>query len=602
MTDAGHTYRVRVLPREAAIELALDLPAGAHRLDTVTWVPGAYAFLRYGRDVVDVRASGARSGRPLAVRRDGLAGFQVAASDEPVRVTARASMADPAWAELAGYVASEHAVVHATRFLRAASVPGPVRVTWEAPPGWALHHPGGSVRESVTGDGVDAPRVETHLYPSFAALLDTPVVFGAHTRREREERDEGRPVAFHHVFLDRAVGMDTELDAFVDDVQKLARACRDLFGGFPFDDYTFVWSFDPRAHWGLEHAHATLVGVGPLALVEPEARFAALRVAVHELVHAWNVCRLKPRALVDADLAAGSFPDELWIAEGFTRYYELVLTARAGLTSPARVLSNLANYWRALTARPGYRRASLVDSSHATFSNHHRFPNAANVAIDYYDGGMLAAFELDAHLRARPDAPASLDAAFRALWASHGESPTGYDQADAVAAFGRFGDDAAALARRVSETPGGLDTPAALRALGLVVELADVPTAGLVLDADRVVHVLEGGPAAAAGICPDDRLVLADGVAFKPEGFAWLVRHRAAFDVVVRRGDLQLARRIAPGLRPDLVRLRLPAEPAAAAVRARLAAWLGAAAEELPAGVDLPLTFYDNFHGTERVT
>jgi predicted metalloprotease with PDZ domain len=41
------------------------------RLATPTWVPGAYALLKYARDVIEVHATDVDSGAELAVARDG---------------------------------------------------------------------------------------------------------------------------------------------------------------------------------------------------------------------------------------------------------------------------------------------------------------------------------------------------------------------------------------------------------------------------------------------------------------------------------------------------------------------------------------------------
>ena len=575
MSDVTHAYRLTLVPHAARLEGELLLPAGAHLLETVSWVPGAYAFMRYGRDLVDVRAEDAETGTPLAVVREGWTGYRVATAERAVRVRFRVAMADVAWGELAGYVSLEHAVVHATRVPHVRALGGAVRVEWIVPADWAMHHPAGAAAEGS----------HTFVYPSFAAWLDLPVVAGAFTERTRKEGS----TTFHHVFLERAVGMDTELDAFVDDVQKLARVTGEVFGSFPFAEYTFVWSFDSRMHWGLEHANSTLVGVGPLCLVDPEARFSALRVAAHELVHAWNVCRLKPAALVNVDLVAGGFPGELWVAEGFTRYYEFLLTARAGFCSAERFFANVVNYHRGTTTRPGYERTTPLDSSQATFLNHHRYPNAANTMIDYYDAGMLVAFDVDAYLRCRQG---TLDTGFRALYTQFGTSASGYTHDDVCSVFAELG--AEALIRTEVETAGALSTVERLRELGFTCDVTAVPTLGVVLDGERIVHVLEGSGAEAAGLHCDDRIVAHDGLAFSATGLAWLIAHRTSLELTVRRGDRQHVRIATLGTRREITRLVFEG---GTEHEARLTAWLGSC----PAvGTEISLRPYDNFHGTER--
>ncbi len=552
-------YHLTLVPQGARLEGELRLPPGEHLLETATWVPGAYAFLRYGRDLCNVHTSDGPA------KRVGYTGFQVAHD----RVKFTAILADPTWTELAGSVTSEYAIVHATRlpFVRALQ-DQPVRVHLTLPPGWSLHVPGGLPIE----DGVLT-------FPSFAAFFDTPLVCGAYVEVVRDEPG----AQFHHVCVERAVGQETELANFVDDMQKLVRVTQDALGPYPFTHYTFVWGFDPRAEWGLEHANATLVGVGPLALVDPDARFGALRVGVHELVHAWNVCRLKPAALTKPDLVEGSFPGELWIAEGFTRYYEFLLMVRAGLCTPARFFSNIARYHQAVTERPAYVFTSPQDSSLATFVNHTRYPNSPNSGVDYYALGMLVAFDLDAQLQAKGS---SLDVVFRELYARYLDA--GYTHEQACALFAEYGVDAASEASHAA----ALTTLAQLEQLGFSITHKDRPALGAVLDGERFVHVLTGSAAEAAGLHPDDRLIAHDGNTFNAKALTWLIANREEFEVVIRRGGHLHTKRVRPQPHRELHTLNY-----SGATAALLEQWLGA---PLAAG-EVSLEHYDTFHGVERL-
>ena len=553
-------YHLTLVPHASRIEGELRLPPGTHRLESATWVPGAYAFLRYGRDLCDVRGADGR-----LLERVGYTGF--ADAEDTVRFTA--ILADPAWTELAGTITSEYAIVHATRlpFVRALQ-DQPVRVRITLPAGWSLHVPG------------NVPCAEGVLtFANFAAFFDTPLICGAFAEVVRDEDS----AQIHHVCVERAVGQDTELAGFVDDMQKLVRVTRAALGPYPFERYSFVWGFDPRAEWGLEHANATLVGVGPLALVDPEARFAALRVGVHEFLHAWNVCRLKPAALMELDLVDGSFPGELWIAEGFTRYYEFLLMVRAGLCTPARFFSNVARYYQAVTERPAYAFTSPLDSSRATFVNHTRYPNSPNTGVDYYALGMLVAFDLDAQLQAKGE---SLDLVFRELYTRY--LSVGYTHEQACALFAEHGVDAASEA----SSPAGLTTLHQLERLGFTISEKERPVLGVVLDGDRVVHVLAGSGAEAAGIHPDDRLIAHDGNTFDAKALAWLIAHRASFEVVIRRGAHLHTRRVQPKPKREPAAMRY----SGASVEL-LERWLGA---PLAAG-EVSLEHYDTFHGAERV-
>ncbi len=585
-TPSPLRYRVRVLGAEQALDvlLVIDDPAADLIIGTPTWVPGAYAFLKYGRDVFDVRASRGR------LTRHGFAAYHIASEPDgrtPLEISCRASAADPAWGELAGIVRHDHAVLLATRYLRPDGDDRPCRVTYEIPAGWSLHHPAG------------ARRIDDHTweYPSFAALMDSPVVAGTfevHTRTLHG-------VQFHHVFLDRAVGFDTEIGTFMDDLGKIAEQTHAIFGSFPFENYTYVFTFDPTAHWGLEHASATMIALGENALIDPEARADALRVAAHELFHAWNVCRLKPSPLGRADLSSGSFPDTLWVAEGFTRYYEFLLLVRAGVYTPEELLSNLVNYYRQLTAMPAYRRVTAVDSSRATFLNHNRYPGSVNGTVDYYDLGMLIAFDLDVALQ---QAGSALDREFARFYATFVDHADGFTQADLRSFFGAIHPAFAELIAREAERAGGLRAPESFGQLGFEVTTAQLPRAGIVLEKGEGPAIADGAyesPAARAGLAPGDVLMTVGGFPFHKKSFAWLVAHRESLAIEVRRGHRFHAFTIRPELRSDITGLRWIGDTTQAE---RLRSWLGIA--RAPAftqaeGAAIPLTSYRNFHGIQTI-
>lgn len=583
-------YRVKVLPNAHVLEVTMEVhgapPGEPLRLATPTWVPGAYGFMRYARDLSDLRATDER-GAELKVTRDGWSGFRVAgAGPGRVKVTYRAFAYDPAWGELAGLVDHEHAVLLGTRYLFPPDLGGPCRVTYEVPPDWALHHPGGAKQLDE----------RTFEYPSYPVLLDTPVVAGSFIVKSR--RAHGAD--FHFVFLDRAVGFETELDAFVDAVMKTADQCHAIFGCFPFERYSFIFTFNPTAGWGLEHAHGTMIGLSALSLVEPLDRGRAMRVCAHELFHAWNVCRLKPAALVRADLVGGAYSDGLWVAEGVTRYMEFVLCARAGFITAEDFFSNVLNYHRHLTAMPAYARTSAADSSRATFLNHNKYPGSINNTIDYYDVGMLVAFDLDAALRlATP--PGSLDAELRRFYETFISRPGGYTHEDVVRFFAERAPRLGELVAREVEGRGALSVPEWLHALGFEVQTGKVRYLGLVLKDNagpEVTNVLDDAPAAQSGIAPGDELLLLDGHPFHFKALRWLIDHRREVKVRARRGHRMLDLTLPMGERPDFIGLQWNGNDAQLE---RIRAWLGRPDFAPARGQPMPLAAFDNFHGIQLV-
>ncbi len=580
-------YRVRVLPERHQLEVEVELKqraVGPLTVQIPTWVPGAYGFMKYARDLFDLRATCLETGASLPLVREGFSGWRIDGARGAVRLDYTSGGFDPAWGELVGLVDHAYAILLGTRYLHVPEWKGAVHVDYALPQGWPLHHPGGAIQ---TGPA-------SFTYPGYGVLLDTPVVAGAFTRRTRTLHG----ATFHCVFVDEAVGFERELERFVDEVMRVSEVCHALFGSFPFEDYTYVFSFDPNAHWGLEHVHATMIGLGPDGLIDAGERTAGLRTVAHELYHAWNVCRLKPRALMDPDRVAGAFPAELWVSEGFTRYYEFLLMVRAGLSEPATFFSNLVNYLNALVQLPAWKRVSPADSSRATFLNHNRYAGAANATIDYYDVGMLMAFDLDATLRTLPS-PRTLDADFRDFYAAHVEQ--GFTQEELVAFFEARAPAAAARLARQMNTPGSLDTEALLARLGFEPRRRAAPRLGLILAKDQgpvIADVLDTLPAGNSGLAAGDELLLVQGHPFTKKRLLWCVAQGAPVTLQVRRGHRVLDFTVAPTGHSRIEELLWQGDEVQLQ---RLQSWI-ARPDFAPArGEAIPLTSHENFHGVQTL-
>ena len=570
-------------------------------LEVPTWVAGAYAFLRYGRDLYATEATSG-DGPTLHIERAGLSGFRVVAAGtgtfDTLFFSARVQARDAAWGELSGLLGPSGGIFLPTAMPVVAGWRGPVDVELHAGEGRGVLVAG--VTEKTT-------RPECMRFASFDSWLDTPIVVGSPVVVVREVRG----CRFEHVFCQKTLGFEAEIGSFIDDLVRVAEACHDLFGHFPFKRYTWIISFDPRDHWGLEHAHSTMIAIGEDALIDDEVRFCALRVAAHELFHAWNVWRLRPDAFRLASRTEGAFTDALWLCEGFTRYYEFVLLMRAGLMGPERLLENIVSFHSFHTARPAYAHTTLVDSSLATFLNHTRWPGAWNATLDYYDGGMLVAFELDALLRTRFSS--SLDELFAGFYKKY-ENKSGFDTA-AFEGFlvERFSALEGWISRKVRQ-PASLDVEGALRSLGFSVERKASVRVGVVFEpkgALVVAQVLEGSPAHAAGLCPGDEITIIDGYRATVKGFSWATQRGQSCRLFLRRGhafhevelrgrpvDEWVALRVAGSLAPAAVGLFGPCGEAGQAGQAGQAKRAAAA---WPDGHRTTISHYDNFHGTERI-
>ena len=114
---------------------------------------------------------------------------------------------------------------------------------------------------------------------------------------------------------------------------------------------------------GLEHANSTRADDEPLAHAARARDYLGwLGLVSHEFFHAWNVKRLRPVELGPFDYERrGTTRPSLWIAEGFTDYYDDLMVRRAGPRRRARSTSSeLGNVIRDLQTTPGRLAQSAV--------------------------------------------------------------------------------------------------------------------------------------------------------------------------------------------------------------------------------------------------
>ena len=583
----SYTVAIHPAQHELTIELRLTGPraVGNVHVELPTWAPGAYAFLPFARDLFNLSAIDAASGASLQVTRKGWQGWEISGGTGNIVLTYNVYAYALEYAELCGLLESDYGVLMGTRYLRPPDWTGPCSVTYNLPQGWEIHHPSGATRVEGTN---------TWNYPSYLTLLDSPVVIGRFDRIVRRVR--GTP--FYLVFIDRALGYESEIDRFAGEIAKIAEEFAEVFGKFPFADYTFILSCSPNAHWGLEHATSSVCGIGPDVFVDPAKTSFALRLCAHELFHAWNVCGLKPAPLGSPDLRDGSYTEGLWVGEGVTRYYEFLALTRTGVYTAEQFFSSMVNFYRQASAVPAFSRVTAIDSSLATFVNHRRYAGRCNNSIDYYDKGMVIAFDLDAELRLYDD---SLDRAFAAFYDRFIGAGDGYTTDDIVALLNQRKPGLGDLVRREIATTSDLSIKDQLSRLGFRVEMETIPYLGLLFResiSQTIADVPDDSPAAASGIAPGDVITSVNGFPFSAAGLKWTVKQNQRVRLEVLRGHRALSFEITPGSRTRIASLLWNGTGAQAE---RIHLWLKRPDFLPQPGQKLSLDFYENFHGIEII-
>ncbi|MGB0651556.1 MAG: M61 family peptidase, partial [Thermoplasmatota archaeon] len=300
-------------------------PEGERTFRMAAWVPGSYKIRDFGRHVQDLTAT--VGGRKRAVRQTGKDAWMVTGTkDQEVELTF--AVYGRELGVRSTHVTSDHAhLFPATLALYdEASRAQPHEVSCAAPRGWRLW----SALHGSDDEGAAPATVGTAA--DYDELIDSPLELAppseVHVVSFTARRKRHRLVFYHP-----PGGVDwTRLTK---DVRGVVEAAARLFGGLPYDHYTFITHVAAGHGGGLEHRASTVLGLDPAGLLtDYEKRF--LPLVAHEFFHVWNVKRIQPSAFQPFDLQREVHTDLLWLFEGFTAYHEPVLLRRAGVIDDAR--------------------------------------------------------------------------------------------------------------------------------------------------------------------------------------------------------------------------------------------------------------------------
>lgn len=318
-----------------------------------------------------------------------------------------------------------------------------------------------------------------------------------------------------------------------------------VFGETPFSTYTTLMVFDSSFGGGsaLEHQNSHV------GIYTPEAigQVWLASVTAHEMIHAWNVKRLRPVELHPYRYDAPAPTPWLWVSEGITDYYADLVLMRGGIMDSSGFLE--ATSEKVVTVANTVPVA-LEDASLSTWIH----PTDGTGYV-YYPKGSLAGFLLDILIRDASDNRRSLDDVMRELYRTTYKAGRGFGASDWWTAVRRAagGRDFGWFNARYIDgrDPFPWDSVLPLAGLALVTDTVRVPRFGIQTQADstgvRVLEVAPEGAAAAAGIRPGDLLLQVGDIPVTGEES--FVRFRSRYGgregesvpVRVRRGGEEVA-------------------------------------------------------------
>lgn len=245
---------------------------------------------------------------------------------------------------------------------------------------------------------------------NFDVLYDSPV----EVSRFKTIAFEVRNVP-HRIVIDGEGNYDTE--RIERDVKKIVEAQVAMMGDIPYKDYTFLVHAFTRTDGGLEHLNSTSIIMERNSFRSPASYNDFLSIMSHEFFHAWNVKRIRPDALGPFDYTKENYTRLLWVAEGITDYYGLLMMRRAHLISEEEYLSKLSSMIESVQSKPGRFEMSVEEASFDAWIKYYRVDeNSINSQISYYDKGHLLGLLLDLQIRKLSGGAKSLDDVMRYLY------------------------------------------------------------------------------------------------------------------------------------------------------------------------------------------
>jgi predicted metalloprotease with PDZ domain len=398
---------------------------------------------------------------------------------------------------------------------------------------------------SLTGRAVQSDTVQ---YPTvdLDRLVDSPVIAGAHA----QVVDVGH-AAEMDVFWDQEAPAAAVTDGEIARFRSLADQATRLFGHGNYEHYNFLIEATDGDGPILEHRRSSELRLPIADLSDPplpvDTRFDSVS---HEYTHSWNGKSRRPYDLWQPEFSTPQRGSLLWVYEGLTEYWGIVLATRSGFASRQTALDDIAQIAADVNREAGRAWRTLLDCT---------TDNAAPVRRPYawisyqrredvYFEGVLLWLEVDQIIRTATDGKRSLDdfaKAFFRLPKAEGQVST-YTFEDLVASLQKIapydwkGFFRLHLNARAPEITGGLersgydlvytDNPSTLlRAQEKSEHQRDLSDSigAVIADTGQVKDVVWGGPAFDAGVTVGTTVESVNGKPFNSDALVAAIQTAA---------------------------------------------------------------------------
>jgi predicted metalloprotease with PDZ domain len=212
--------------------------------------------------------------------------------------------------------------------------------------------------------------------------------------------------------------------SFLENFKKFTESQIRAFGEFPEPEYHFIFQLLPYRHYhGVEHQKGTVITFGPAkSLSDPAQMEDLLGVSSHELYHAWNVCRIRPKELLPYDFSKETYSQAGWMLEGITTYMGDLYLLKSGVYSLEVFLKQIETTLQKEIQNDGWKNQSILESSFDLWLDGYQ-AGIPDRKVNIYSHGSIICFCLDIMLL---EIGSSFPTVMKAAWKKFGKPRIGY--------------------------------------------------------------------------------------------------------------------------------------------------------------------------------
>ena len=227
-----------------------------------------------------------------------------------------------------------------------------------------------------------------------------------------------------HIWIHGEVHFEKE--PFLENFRKFTQTQIHDFEEFPESEYHFIFLLLAYPHFhGVEHQKGTVITFGPAEnLKESVSMNELLGVSSHELYHAWNVCRIRPKELLPYDFSRETYTKSGWMLEGITTYMGDLYLLKSGVFDLPAYLKEVEDILNRESLNEGWRNYSILKSSMDLWLDGYQ-AGIPDRKVNIYSHGAVICFCLDFMLQSEGS---GLPEVMRMAWEKYGKPFQGYDE------------------------------------------------------------------------------------------------------------------------------------------------------------------------------